>query len=84
MTSVIVQPAPETDHNNVTPDRLSQAIEWLTRREPAEVLAARERILGAAPPRDIPAGKSVIDMVEGKWPGTESDADIREALDQLS
>src|SRR5205807_9963142 len=52
------------------PDVLSQGLEWLTHRGTEEVRAARERILGASPPpRDVPAGKTVLDEVEGKWPG---------------
>ncbi len=67
------------------PDMLSQGLEWLTRRGAEEVRAARERILGASPPpRDIPAGQTVLDVVEGKWPGTETDAEIRDALDRIS
>lgn len=66
-------------------DLLSQGLEWLTRRSSEDVRAARERILGVSPPaREIPAGKSVLDMVEGKWPGTETDAEIQDALDRLS
>jgi hypothetical protein len=67
------------------PDMLSQGVEWLTHRGAEAVRAARQRILGASPaPRDVPAGKTVLDVVEGKWPGTETDAEIREALDRMS
>ena len=63
----------------------SQNLDWLTHRGAEEVLAARRRLFGALPPtRDLPAGKSVLDLVEGKWPGTETDAEIREALDRMS
>src|SRR4051812_24032131 len=66
-------------------DMLSQGLEWLTGRGAEEVQAARQRILGTAPPpHDIPAGKSLVDVVEGTWPGTETDAAIREALDRMS
>jgi hypothetical protein len=66
-------------------DMLSQGLEWLTRRGAEEVCAARERILGASPaPRDVPAGKTLLDVMEGKWPGTETDAEIRAALDRIS
>jgi hypothetical protein len=66
-------------------DMLSQGLEWLTHRRAEEVRAARERILGASsPPHEVPAGKSVLDLVEGKWPGTETDAEIRDALDRIS
>jgi len=66
-------------------DMLSQGLAWLTRRGAEEVRSARARILGAAPtPRDVPAGKTVLDMMEGKWPGTETDAEIRDALGRTS
>ena len=46
---------------------------------------ARERILGASPPpRDLPAGQTVLDMLEGKWPGTETNAEIQDALGRIS
>jgi hypothetical protein len=71
--------------NFEVPDMLSQGLEWLTRRGPEEMRAARERILASAPPpRDVPAGKTVLDMMEGKWPGTETDAEIRDALNRIS
>jgi hypothetical protein len=67
------------------PDMLGQGLEWLTHRGTDEVRAARERILGASPtPREVPAGQSVLDVVEGKWPGTETDAEIRDALGRIS
>jgi hypothetical protein len=67
------------------PGMLSQGLEWLTHRGPEEVRSARERILGATPPpRDVPAGKTVLDMMEGKWPGTETDAEILDALGRIS
>jgi hypothetical protein len=71
--------------NTGVPDMLSQGLEWLTRRGEDEVRSARERILGASPPpREVPAGKSVLDELEGKWPGSETDAEIRDALDRIS
>lgn len=67
------------------PDMLSQGLEWLTRRGTEEAVAARLRILGASlPPRDVPAGQTVLDVMEGKWPGTETDAEIRDALARIS
>jgi hypothetical protein len=64
---------------------LAQGLEWLTRRGEQEVRASRQRILGASPPpREVPAGKTVIDVMEGKWPGSETDAEIRDALDRIS
>jgi len=75
----------EANNNTDTADLLGQGLEWLTRRTLEDVRAARERILGASPPaREIPAGKTVLDMVEGKWPGTETDAEIQDALARIS
>lgn len=57
-------------------DMLGQGIEWLTGRGDEEVRAARERILATTPPpRDVPAGKTVLDVLEGQWPGIETDAE---------
>lgn len=67
------------------PEMLTQEIEWMTDRSPEDVRAARERILGTSPPaREIPEGKTIVDMVVGKWPGTETNAEIQEALDRIS
>jgi hypothetical protein len=75
----------EAGGNGETPDMLDRGLEWLTSRGADEVRAARQRILGASPPaRDLPAGKSLLDVVVGSWPGTETDAAIREALDRIS
>jgi hypothetical protein len=68
-----------------TPDMLRQGLEWLTHRSAEDVRAARERILGVSPAaREIPADKTFLDMVEGKWPGTETDAEIQDALARIS
>jgi hypothetical protein len=75
----------EANSDSDAPEMLSQGLEWLTRRSAEDVRAARERIFGVAPPvREIPAGKTVLDLVEGKWPGTETDAEIHEALAKIS
>lgn len=66
-------------------DMLNQGLAWLTGRGTEEVRAARDRILGAAPPpRDLPVGQTVLDVLEGNWPGAETDAEIRAALDRIS
>jgi hypothetical protein len=66
-------------------DNLTQGLIWLTKRGAEEIQAAQQRILQSSPPpRELPAGKTLIDMVEGKWPGSETDAEIREALDRMS
>jgi len=54
-------------------------------RLPQQVLADRERILGLTPePRPIPQGKTLFDVVEGAWPGDETEEQIRESLEKLS
>lgn len=66
-------------------DPLGAGIAWLTNRTAADVEAARGRILAASPPaRTPPPGTTVLGAVEGKWPGTETDAEIRQALDRVS
>lgn len=66
-------------------DMLSQGLEWLTHRRTEEVRAARQRILATSPPpRELPASKSVLELVEGTWPGTETDAEIQDALKRIS
>ncbi|MFO0847164.1 MAG: hypothetical protein U0871_01205 [Gemmataceae bacterium] len=67
------------------PDPLAEATKQLSSRTPEEVLAARERILvGARRGRPLPPGKTVFDMVEGTWPGDETDEEIRQALEEIS
>jgi hypothetical protein len=68
-----------------TPAMLSRGLEWLTPRVTNDVRAARERLLGAsAPPRKLPAGQTMLEAVEGKWPGMETDTEVRQALDRIS
>ena len=67
------------------PTRLEQEMAWLTNRTPEEIEATRQRLLATSrPPRPIPEGKTLSDMIEGKWPGDETDEQIREALERLS
>lgn len=57
----------------------------MSNRSPEQVLAARESILAASTqPRDLPAGKTLYEVIMGTWPGTETDEQILEALDRLS
>jgi hypothetical protein len=54
-------------------------------RRHEQILIDRERILGLTPdPQPIPEGKTLFDVVEGTWPGDETDDEIREALEKLS
>lgn len=55
------------------------------RRTPEEIAAARARIDATSrPARPLPPGKTLSDMVEGTWPGDETDEQIDHALRELS
>ena len=63
---VTVSPAPPPAEESA----LEREIRWLTSRTPEEIMAAREELRKASrPPRPLPPGKTLSDMVEGKWPG---------------
>lgn len=54
-------------------------------RTPEEVAADRAAILAVSrPARPLPPGKTLSDMVEGTWPGDETDEQIDHALRELS
>lgn len=66
-------------------DAVKLAVERLTKRTPEEVLADRERILQSSRRgRPLPEGKTLYDVVEGTWPGDETDEEINKALEELS
>ena len=67
------------------PNVLEQELAWLASRTEADKEAARRRLDALSPPpAPIPEGKTLSDMVEGKWPGDETDEQINEALKRLS
>ncbi|MGH9835367.1 MAG: hypothetical protein ACREBD_17770 [Blastocatellia bacterium] len=67
------------------PYALEHAIAKLLSRTPEEVEQARERILQASrPPRPLPEGKTLYDVICGQWPGDETDEEVFEALKRLS
>jgi hypothetical protein len=67
------------------PDSLSRAIKKMAKRTPEEIAAAQARAIAACRPQnEIPPGKTLFDMVAGKWPGDETDEQIQEALERLS
>lgn len=62
-----------------------EAFAQATNRTPEEIAAARSRLIQASPPpRELPEGKTLEDVVMGKWPGDETDEQIFEALRKLS
>lgn len=63
---------------------LEEELAWLAGR-PAEADEARRRLFALTPaPADVPEGKTLSDVVEGHWPGTETDQQVRDALERLS
>lgn len=62
-------------------------VDAVTRATPpvvdAEIEAARARLL-TAPVRPLPPGKDFLETIQGLWPGTETDEQIREALERMS
>ncbi len=67
------------------PEALSLAIAKMTNRPPEAIAEAQTRAIAACKPRnEIPPGKTLFDMVAGKWPGDETDDQIKEALERLS
>lgn len=66
-------------------ESLEAAMARMTNRTPEEIASTRERILSATPsPRELPQGKTLLDVVMGQWPGDETDEEINTALEKLS
>lgn len=67
------------------PDALARAIAAMTQRAPEEIAAAQARAQQEFQPEHLlPSGASVIEAVFGKWPGTETDEEVYQALEKLS
>ena len=65
--------------------RLAAELDWLANRtaeEKAQTLA--ELLAASRPARPLPEGKTLADVLEGQWPGDETDEQVREALERLS
>ena len=74
-----------TAPNEVEPSELDRAVAEMTSRTPEQIAAMRERLLAASPPpRPLPPGKTLFDVIGGQWPGDETDEQIKAALDDLS
>ena len=66
-------------------ESLDAATARMASRTPEEISCVRERILAATPPpRELPDGTTIFDVVMGKWPGHETDEQISAALENLS
>jgi hypothetical protein len=67
------------------PQALSKAVDQIRSRTQAERDENRKRILAhARQPHDLPEGKTLTEMVVGKWPGTETDQEISQLLKEIS
>ncbi len=64
-------------------DPLAAEIHRLQSRSEAEIEAVLARSI-RKPIRPLPPGETLSDVIEGKWPGTETDQEIAEALERLS
>lgn len=74
-----------SEENGPPVDRVAQKLAWLKNRTPADAERTLAELLAASrPPRPLPEGKTLYDVVEGSWPGDETDEQIRDALDRLS
>ena len=75
------------NENDAKPEAtlLERAIYQMTHRTTEQIAQAQADAMKAYPPaRTVPSGKTLADVVSGKWPGEENDAQIREALEELS
>jgi hypothetical protein len=72
------EPAPEKNY-------LADAVRRALERTPEQMLADRADVLaGVRKGAPLPPGKTLDDVVKGKWPGDETDEQIRAALEELS
>lgn len=79
----IIRANPEEEAED--PQALDRAVSRITKRTPEEVEAARIRLFQQSrPPREIPAGQTLADVICGQWPGDETDEQILAALEKLS
>ncbi|HEY2784510.1 MAG TPA: hypothetical protein VGJ05_05990 [Fimbriiglobus sp.] len=75
----------ELEEDDDTVDPLELAIRRIKNRSEAEMLVDRAAILASCqPPRPLPEGKTLNDVIEGTWPGDETDEEIYQMLEDLS
>ncbi len=87
MTNATTTEAPLTESapEGKTRTALEEGLEWLANLTPEDRLRIRQRLdAKSRPPRPILEGKTLADMVEGTWPGDETDEEVAEALVRLS
>lgn len=73
----------QDDDDGAAPDALARA--KLLSRTPEEIEQTRQRFFQEMEtPRPLPEGKTLFDVICGKWPGDETDEEVFEALRKLS
>jgi hypothetical protein len=73
------------EEEDTDPDALARAIARMTNRTPEEIAAAQQRAIVAYPAKNpLPPGQTILDVIDGKWPGNETDEEVFEALRKLS
>jgi hypothetical protein len=66
-------------------DGFEEAKRKFLSRTPEEIAAAREDALKSGhQARELPEGKTLFDVIEGTWPGDETDEEILAILEKLS
>ncbi len=66
------------------PGALARAVAKMTSRTPEERAEARARAIAELKPRiPPPPGSNGMEFVRGKWPGEETDEEIRAALEAV-
>lgn len=64
---------------------LSRARFAMTHRTPEQIADAQALAMKTYQPlRTVPDGKTLADVISGKWPGNETDEEIEAALQDLS
>lgn len=87
-TGDYVKVSVESTHDacrTAVPARLAQAKFKMSHRTKEQIAEAQARAMEKHPPmRAVPPGKTLSDIVSGKWPGDETDEQIEDALRELS
>lgn len=84
--SVMVRVEPTNGTDRQTPSTLlAQARFKMAHRTKEQIAEAQARAMDLYRPiRTVPPGKTLADIVSGKWPGDETDEQIEIALRELS
>ena len=73
-----------TEQLDLVESALLEVGRWTNRSPELKAIDREVALRSLIKGRELPAGKTLEDVVAGTWPGDESDADIEEALKRLS